>query len=63
MNNGYFYFPMPVNEPVLSYAPGSMERKILKDTLARLKSEVADIPMYIGGKEIRTGVLEAPSAS
>jgi 1-pyrroline-5-carboxylate dehydrogenase len=59
MNNGYFYFPMPVNEPVLSYAPGSMERKILKDTLARLKSEVADIPMYIGGKEIRTGVLEA----
>lgn len=45
---------MPVNEPVLSYSPGSAEREALKRTLAELKSTEADIPMYIGGKEIRT---------
>jgi 1-pyrroline-5-carboxylate dehydrogenase len=45
---------MPVNEPVLNYAPGSKEREILKATLKKLKSEQIDVPMYIGGKEVRT---------
>jgi 1-pyrroline-5-carboxylate dehydrogenase len=54
MNLGYFSYPMPQNEPVLSYAPGSTEREILKATLAKLKSEQIDVPMYIGGKEVRT---------
>jgi 1-pyrroline-5-carboxylate dehydrogenase len=54
MNLGYFSFPMPANEPVLSYAPGSPERKKLKEVLAELKKQEADIPMYIGGKEVRT---------
>ncbi len=54
MSVGTFSFPLPQNEPVLSYAPGSKERKVLEATLKKLKSEVADIPMYIGGKEIRT---------
>lgn len=45
---------MPANEPVLSYAPGSAERATLKKTLAELKSVEADIPMYIGNKEVRT---------
>jgi 1-pyrroline-5-carboxylate dehydrogenase len=45
---------MPVNEPVLSYAPGSPERKRLKEVLAELKKQQADVPMYIGGKEVRT---------
>jgi len=45
---------MPANEPVLNYAPGSPEKKKLKETLAELKSTEADIPMYIGSKEIRT---------
>ena len=45
---------MPQNEPVLNYAPGSKERKILEATLKKLKSEEADIPMYIGEKEVRT---------
>ena len=45
---------MPINEPVLSYAPGSKEREILKATLAELKSEQIDVPMYIGNKEVRT---------
>jgi 1-pyrroline-5-carboxylate dehydrogenase len=55
MNFGYFNYPMPVNEPVLSYAPGTAERENLKQALAFLKKETADIPMYIGSEEIRTG--------
>ena len=54
MSLGTFSYPMPQNEPVLSYAPGSPERKRLKEVLAELKKQEADIPMYIGGKEIRT---------
>ncbi len=54
MSIGTFSYPMPVNEPVLAYAPGSPERKRLKEVLKQLKKEKADIPMYIGGKEIRT---------
>ncbi len=55
MNLGYFNYPLPVNEPVHSYAPGTAERKALKETLKALKSEQLDIPMYIGGEEVRTG--------
>src|SRR5215213_5472468 len=55
MNVGYFSYPAPVNEPVLQYAPGSAERKALKKTLAELKKEEQDIPMYIGSEEVRTG--------
>ena len=55
MNTGYFNYPLPVNEPVLNYAPGSPERKRLKEVLDELKSTVMDVPMYIGGKEIRSG--------
>ena len=57
MDRGTFNYPMPTNEPVLSYAPGSPERSRLKQVLAELKSEEADIPMYIGGEEVRTGKL------
>jgi 1-pyrroline-5-carboxylate dehydrogenase len=55
MNIGSFHYPMPINEPVLNYAPGSKERELLKKALTRMKSEVADIPMYIGSEEVRTG--------
>ncbi len=54
MNNGSFYYPTPVNEPVLNYAPGSPEKKRLKSVLAELKKKTEDIPMYIGSKEVRT---------
>jgi 1-pyrroline-5-carboxylate dehydrogenase len=54
MNLGYFNYPMPVNEPVLNYAPGSAERTLLKEVLAELKSTQVDVPMYIGNKEVRT---------
>ncbi|PVD52314.1 1-pyrroline-5-carboxylate dehydrogenase [Terrimonas sp.] len=55
MSLGYFSYPLPVNEPVLNYAPGSNEKNLLKTTLAELKKQEADIPMYIGNKEVRTG--------
>jgi 1-pyrroline-5-carboxylate dehydrogenase len=57
MNIGHYNIPMPVNEPVLTYVPGSSERLRLKAVLAELKSAVADIPMYIGDKEVRTGKI------
>jgi 1-pyrroline-5-carboxylate dehydrogenase len=47
--------PMPTNEPVLNYAPGSAERKSLKDALAKMAGEHAEIPHVIGGKEMRDG--------
>src|SRR4030095_12891239 len=54
MSLGTFVYPMPDNEPVLSYPPGSPERKRLKEAIAELKKEQIDIPMYIGSKEVRT---------
>ncbi|MGC4034885.1 MAG: L-glutamate gamma-semialdehyde dehydrogenase [Chitinophagaceae bacterium] len=54
MSLGTFSYPLPVNEPVLNYAPGSAEKKRLKEVLKELKSQEADIPMYIGSKEVRT---------
>jgi 1-pyrroline-5-carboxylate dehydrogenase len=55
MNNS-IKFPAAVNEPVLLYSPGSPEKKALKAALKEGRSRVADIPMYIGGKEVRTAV-------
>lgn len=55
MNNGYFYFAEPKNEPVRNYAPGSEDAKQLKKALTALKKEQRDIPMYINGQEVRTG--------
>jgi 1-pyrroline-5-carboxylate dehydrogenase len=49
--------PPPGNEPVLSYAPGSPERKALKDELLRLAGEKLEIPMVIGGERVR-GTIE-----
>jgi hypothetical protein len=47
--------PPPMNEPVKSYAPGSPERAALKARLASMAKERVDIPIIIGGREIRTG--------
>ena len=58
MNFGYFSYPMPTNEPVLSYAPGSAERAALKKKLAELKAQQVDVPMFIGSGEVRTGKLK-----
>src|ERR1035437_8358429 len=53
MNNAYFDFAEPKNEPILSYAPDSPERKALQQAIAEMKSQLRDIPMYIDGKEVR----------
>lgn len=55
MSNGYFYFHEPKNEPVRNYEPGSADKKNLQQALADLKKKPRDIPMYINGKEVRTG--------
>ena len=55
MSLGYFSYPMPVNETVLQYAPGSSERAALKKTLIELKKKPIEVPMYIGGKEVKSG--------
>jgi 1-pyrroline-5-carboxylate dehydrogenase len=47
--------PMPTNEPILSYAPGSPERAKLKDALAAMAKETPDVPHVVGGKELREG--------
>ena len=57
MPKGFFVIPEPVNEQVLNYAPGSPERKELKEEIEKLRSQVLDLPMVIGGQEVRTGNL------
>ncbi len=54
MNLGYFNYPTPANEPTLNYAPGSPERAALKNALQEAKRKVLDIPMVIGGKNVKT---------
>ena len=54
MLKGFFNVPVPVNEPILGYAPGSKERELLKAAIADARSKQIDIPMYIGGKEVHT---------
>ncbi len=57
LNNGVVRVPSPVNEPVLNYKTGSPERTALKRTLSEMSSRQLEIPLIIGGKEIRTGNL------
>ncbi len=57
MNNAIYNFREPKNEPVLSYAPGTPERNLLEEELELQCSQVIDIPLIIGGKEIRTGKM------
>ena len=53
-SNAFFTVPFPANEPVLNYAPGSPERKRLEPVLAQMGQSHLDVPMFIGGKEVRT---------
>lgn len=57
MPNGKFSIPFPQNEPIKSYAPGTPERASLKKRLDELKNQTIEIPLIIGGKEIRNGKL------
>jgi len=55
MANAKFNVPFPPNEPVKSYAPGTSERTALKNQLNAMVRQTIEIPLIIGGKEIRTG--------
>lgn len=54
MNNAIYNFPLPANEPVLEYKKDSPERKQLEDELKRQLQNPVEIPLIIGGKEMRT---------
>lgn len=58
MTKGIFQLPVITNEPVKSYAPGTPERVALKNKLSELNEGGLDLPMIIGGKEIRTNELK-----
>jgi 1-pyrroline-5-carboxylate dehydrogenase len=57
MFNGIFRIPQPVNEPCLQYAPGSPERTELSSRLQEMLNGQIDVPMIIGGEEVRNGNL------
>lgn len=57
MPKGVYRLPNITNEPIKSYAPGSPERKELKAQINEVKATAVDLPMIIGGKEVRTGKL------
>ena len=59
MNLGTFRVPVPVNEPVKSYAPGSPERASIKKKLAALASSQVEVPVVAGGQALRTGNLDS----
>ncbi len=54
MSKGFFNIPIAKNEPIKSYAPGSPERKELKEMLHELRSVELELPMIIGGQEVTT---------
>ena len=57
MQNTVSNLPKPINEPVYNYAPGSAERAKIEAALAELESKQIEIPLIIGGKEVKTGDL------
>ncbi|MDY0221889.1 MAG: L-glutamate gamma-semialdehyde dehydrogenase [Desulfobacterium sp.] len=57
MSNAIFSIDTPKNEPVLTYGPGSPERKELKITLETMRADRIEIPLVIGGKEVKTGKM------
>lgn len=54
MLKGFFEVPKAVNEPILNYAPGSRERAEVKAMIVEMRSKQVDIPMFIGGEEVKT---------
>ncbi|GAA4445658.1 L-glutamate gamma-semialdehyde dehydrogenase [Ravibacter arvi] len=56
--HAFFKAPIPVNEPVRSYSPGSADRANLKRALAEARESVTEIPQYIGSEQVFSGVRE-----
>ncbi len=57
MSNAKYTLPFPTNEPMKTYAPGTPEREEIKSMLSALRSKQIEIPLVIGGEEVRTGRL------
>ncbi len=55
MSNAYFKVPEPYNQTINSYAPGTPEREAIKNKLKEMRSKEIEIPLIIGGKEVKTG--------
>jgi len=62
MSNGFFNVPKAVNDPVKSYAKGTPEREAVLKAYKEMWNSQVDVPLYIGGKEIRTGNTKNLSA-
>ncbi len=58
MHNGIYFYEKPQNEPIKAYTHGSPEKIAFKETLAKMKEVKIEIPLIIGGKEIKTGNIE-----
>ncbi len=55
MGKGFFEVPIAVNSPIKDYAPGSPERKEVSETYKKMYNSTVDVPMYINGKNVKTG--------
>jgi 1-pyrroline-5-carboxylate dehydrogenase len=55
--SGVFRVPQPYNEPIRAYAPGSPEKRSIKAKLAEMRGREIEIPLIIGGEEVKTGKL------
>lgn len=61
MGKGFFKVPPAINEPVLSYAPGSVERENVLKAYKYMYNSTIEVPMYINGKNIKTGQTQKMS--
>lgn len=61
MGKGFFNVPIAVNEPVKTYAPGSPEREAVLKTYKDMFNSKIDVPMYINGKDVKTGNTQTMS--
>lgn len=61
MKNTNTFVPKPINEPILSYAPGSPERASLKDRIEELKAQQIEVPIIIGGQDVKSENLSVMS--
>ncbi len=59
MSTGFYQVPTPTNEPIYAYAPGTPEREALQSTLTALQSRQVEVPLYIGGEQIKTDVKKS----
>ena len=59
MGKGYFQVPTAINEPTKTYAPGTPERESIQNMYKKLYNQKVEIPLYIGGEEIKSGLTKS----